>query len=301
VISKRSVLDEAEHGMWRGVLRRTPAILSTWPTLFARTRDQNIWIVNISQEYVTPFARSRSINIIHDLIQIDYPRSQVVQLFYRYVVPKLVRRAALNISVSRTTAARLSSMGVPSLTVYNEFALPFQDDPPICDTKPRLYAACWIGTRLKHKNLDDYLAAAEAMPARSFALIMPQADAQSLSASAKFPCNISVFHSLGAAEYRELLKASDFLVSTSLAEGFGRPPAEGALAGCDLVLSDIPIYRELYEGLAHFYRPGDVAGLVTALSKTRGGVYRHALSRFKEWSGGHNLAEAIHQRIRSSS
>jgi len=50
----------------------------------------------------------------------------------------------------------------------------------------------------------------------------------------------------------------------------------------DLVLTDIPIYRELYEGLAHFYRPGDIAGLVTAPSSARACVYRDAICRFKE-------------------
>src|SRR5690606_35787981 len=48
-------------------------------------------------------------------------------------------------------------------------------------------------------------------------------------------------------------------------EPFGLAPLEAALAGCALVLADIPTYRELWEGCGEFYPPGDAAALAAAI------------------------------------
>ncbi len=53
--------------------------------------------------------------------------------------------------------------------------------------------------------------------------------------------------------------------ATSRYEPFGLAALEAALAGCALVMSDIPTFRELWDGCALFYTPGDVAGLVAAI------------------------------------
>jgi len=42
------------------------------------------------------------------------------------------------------------------------------------------------------------------------------------------------------------------LVAPSLTEGFGLPVAEGLLAGCPVICSDIPAHREIAEGYCHF-------------------------------------------------
>jgi glycosyltransferase involved in cell wall biosynthesis len=42
------------------------------------------------------------------------------------------------------------------------------------------------------------------------------------------------------------------LVAPSLTEGFGLPVAEGLLAGCPIICSDIPAHREIADGYCHF-------------------------------------------------
>ncbi len=48
-------------------------------------------------------------------------------------------------------------------------------------------------------------------------------------------------------------------VSTSLYEPFGLAVLEAAQAGCPLVLSDIATFRELWDGAAIFFPPGDAS------------------------------------------
>jgi glycosyltransferase involved in cell wall biosynthesis len=300
VVSKRGLLEATKQGLRRTLLSKTPAIMSTWPTLLRQHLEYpKNWFVNISQEYIPPFAASRSINIIHDLIQIDYPRSPFVRVFYRYLLPMLARNAALNISVSNSTSAELAAMRIASRVVYNEFKFPDRLERASHESAPK-YAACWVGTASKHKNIGDYLAAAAAMPDRRFAVVMPERDSRRVGIEFAAPNNVEVFHSLNIKDYNALLGRSNFLVSTSLVEGFGRPPADGALAGCDIVLTDIPIYRELYDGLAHFYAPGDIASLVATLSKAPTDIFAAASNRFKEWNRQHRLIDVIDAAISSA-
>ncbi|HEX6923851.1 MAG TPA: glycosyltransferase family 4 protein [Longimicrobiaceae bacterium] len=58
-------------------------------------------------------------------------------------------------------------------------------------------------------------------------------------------------------------------VGPSLYEPFGLAPLEAALHGCALVLSDIGSFRELWDGCAEFFPPGDSGRLAAILSSLR--------------------------------
>ncbi len=61
------------------------------------------------------------------------------------------------------------------------------------------------------------------------------------------------------------LAARPVFVSAALYEPFGLAVLEAAQAGCPLVLSDIPTFRELWEGAALFAPPGDDAAIAAAV------------------------------------
>jgi len=67
------------------------------------------------------------------------------------------------------------------------------------------------------------------------------------------------------AEVARRLSARPVFVSPSLYEPFGLAVLEAAQAGCPLVLSDIPTFRELWGGAAVFAPPGDEEALADAL------------------------------------
>ncbi len=58
----------------------------------------------------------------------------------------------------------------------------------------------------------------------------------------------------------EMARASIF-VAPSIYEPFGLAPLEAARAGCALVLSDIPVFREIWDGASLFFAPDDPADL----------------------------------------
>jgi glycosyltransferase involved in cell wall biosynthesis len=70
---------------------------------------------------------------------------------------------------------------------------------------------------------------------------------------------------LSAAELRGWLSRGPIFVSAARYEPFGLAVLEAAQAGCALVLSDIPTFRELWDGAARFVVPGDDEGFAKAV------------------------------------
>ncbi|WP_294394963.1 glycosyltransferase family 4 protein [uncultured Sphingomonas sp.] len=70
------------------------------------------------------------------------------------------------------------------------------------------------------------------------------------------------------------LAARPVFVSAALYEPFGLAVLEAAGAGCPLVLSDIPTFRELWDGVATFVAPCDHAGFARAIEEIVGDTAR---------------------------
>ncbi len=87
----------------------------------------------------------------------------------------------------------------------------------------------------------------------------PNGEAADLAASAAG--GITWLGALGAADMQARLAASRVFVGASRYEPFGLAPLEAAGAGCALLLSDIPAFRELWDGAARFFPPDDPAAL----------------------------------------
>lgn len=76
--------------------------------------------------------------------------------------------------------------------------------------------------------------------------------------------NLRLLGKLDAAGVRRGLAASPVFASVALYEPFGLSVLEAAQAGCALVLSDIPTFRELWSGVADFVPAHDPEALATA-------------------------------------
>ncbi len=80
-------------------------------------------------------------------------------------------------------------------------------------------------------------------------------------------CNVSALGRLSDAEIARHLGATPVFVSVARYEPFGLAVLEAAQAGCPLILSDIPTFRELWEGAALFVPPDDEEALVSAIER----------------------------------
>ncbi len=74
---------------------------------------------------------------------------------------------------------------------------------------------------------------------------------------------------LSAADMRAWLSQAGIFVSSAVYEPFGLGVLEAAQMGCALVLSDIPTFRELWDGAAVFVEPQNAEGFAAELSRLR--------------------------------
>ncbi|MDR2259197.1 MAG: glycosyltransferase family 4 protein [Treponema sp.] len=67
---------------------------------------------------------------------------------------------------------------------------------------------------------------------------------------------------IGDEELKNLLAGASLLVQPSFYEGFGLPPLEAMCLGTRALISDIPVFREIYAGFpVTFFRAGDAVDL----------------------------------------
>jgi glycosyltransferase involved in cell wall biosynthesis len=62
-------------------------------------------------------------------------------------------------------------------------------------------------------------------------------------------------------ELSSLYRNAALFVYPSLYEGFGIPPLEAMSMGCPVILSDIPVFREVFGDAAHYVDPMDAAAI----------------------------------------
>jgi glycosyltransferase involved in cell wall biosynthesis len=86
-------------------------------------------------------------------------------------------------------------------------------------------------------------------------------------------------HTLGHLDEKEIgrwLAARPVFVSAAVYEPFGLAVLEAATAGCALVLSDIPTFRELWHGVAAFADPMDADGFAKTVTLAVGDDFARA-------------------------
>jgi glycosyltransferase involved in cell wall biosynthesis len=106
----------------------------------------------------------------------------------------------------------------------------------------------------------------------------------------KLSSGIELLGELSHCELIVRMQCAAIFVSPARYEPFGLSVLEAAGAGCALILSDIPSFRELWDGAALFVAAGDVHGLRAALTDlsldehNRTWLQRAALARAKRYS-----------------
>ncbi|HET7274960.1 MAG TPA: glycosyltransferase family 4 protein [Longimicrobiaceae bacterium] len=81
------------------------------------------------------------------------------------------------------------------------------------------------------------------------------------------PRNVLARGRMERVEMGSWLDLASVYVSPSLYEPFGLAPLEAAFHGCALLLSDIGSFRELWDGCADFFEPGDPVSLGAGLTR----------------------------------
>ena len=82
--------------------------------------------------------------------------------------------------------------------------------------------------------------------------------------------HVKILSGLSDLEVRCLYKLCNLFVFPSSYEGFGIPVLESMAAGCPMVLSDIPVFREITQNKGYYFQHDDCHGMASAIEHMLG-------------------------------
>ncbi|WP_125774420.1 glycosyltransferase family 4 protein [Antribacter gilvus] len=180
----------------------------------------------------------------------------------------LLDRADHVVTVSRTTQDLIARHRLTRrpVTVVTNAADPVPAAEASLPRAPRTGALVYMGSFMPYKNVETLARAAALLPGHELHLMsrVAPADRERLTALAG-PGRL-VFHD-GATdeEYRQVLRGATALVSASRDEGFGIPLVEAMALGTPVVVSDIPVFREVGGDAGAYVGPDDAEGFASAV------------------------------------
>jgi glycosyltransferase involved in cell wall biosynthesis len=238
---------------------------------------------------------------VHDLIYYENrtpPRDLpvLVRLLWRlYHLAWWPQRMLLNradgvVTVSATTAELIREHHLtdrPVTVIPN--AADELGEPDLPRARPEGHRLVYMGSYMPYKNVDTLVRAVAALPDHELHLMSRISRDERARLTRLAPQARLVFHDgVTDAEYAELLKEATALVTASRAEGFGIPLVEAMRLGTPVVVSDIPIFREIGGDAALFFDPDNPESLVGA---------RWALEREGEWEWRSAASVAVAARF----
>jgi len=124
----------------------------------------------------------------------------------------------------------------------------------------------YMGSFMPYKNVEQLARALHELPGHRLHLLSRIGEADRARLTALAPEGALVVHDgVSDAEYHALLDGALALATMSLDEGFGLPLVEAMVRGTPIVVSDIPIFREIGGEAALYADPDDVGSIAAAI------------------------------------
>lgn len=217
---------------------------------------------------------------IHDLIPLTqfWDRNEIKRRIFIFYLKRALKYSTKIITISNTVADELRK-NFKGIDKKIEIIYEFVDDKFIKQNKtydrivdkPYLL---FVGNRKRHKNLS--------LLVKAFAIIKEKIPHYLLIAGGKDREKDEVDMLVEKLNIQErtiqlimpsdeviisLYKFADLFVFPSLFEGFGLPPLEAVTLGRPVILSDIPILREIFGEAGLYFNPYSEEGLAKAILK----------------------------------
>lgn len=253
-------------------------------------RRQSLDIFHVPYFNVPVFYFGKIVVTIHDLTILHFDTGKATTLpwvlykirriGYRFILWWGITRAAHIIAVSNETKKEIMEhFPVPAekITVtyegFDETLGEYPEEKPLVKEPYFLY----VGNAYPHKNLEvlvdsfgEYL---NSTPNRKLVFVgrddyfyrrlTEYVGRKGLSRA------VSFFGFATERQLANLYRHAEALVFPSKMEGFGLPALEAAAAGCPVICSDIPVFRELMGDNASYFDPDDSHGLALMLDRKR--------------------------------
>ncbi len=222
-----------------------------------------------------PLSYANNFITLHDLAFHHYPRwnSRAFALWYNYMVPRIVRRSRHMFTVSNTVKDEIiKAYHIPAGHISitpNGIGQSMLDAG--AGTSVKQPVVLTVGSFNKRKNHHSLIKAFCDSDLGSRYRLVITGDRNKVFSDTGLDDamladkNITLLKGLSETELADSYRTAKVVISLSHYEGFGIPLLEGVYYGCNIVCSDIPVYRELYNDIAFFCRPDTSANIVAAI------------------------------------
>lgn len=226
----------------------------------------------------------RTLLTIHDIRRLHLRSGALERVAYKTYIGKSLRAADHVITVSETMKKEILGFfpGIPISVIYNGFESCELDPIPerdLCAFRRKFSLSegfvLSVGHLEKRKN---YLRLIDAMSllsnrGRTYNLLIVGNDSGEKQAikerviSANLSNRVQVLNNLSDIEVRCAYKLCKLFIFPSTYEGFGIPILEAMAASAPMVLSDIPVFREITEGKSIYFTPYDIEAMAFAIDQ----------------------------------
>ncbi|MDR0322999.1 MAG: glycosyltransferase family 4 protein [Treponema sp.] len=234
--------------------------------------------LNKADVYFSPFFNFPSVSIpvfsvIHDIIFPDMPELVSKSgLFMRmWFYRRAFKKSHKIFTVSEFTKSRIKHhLGKERDIIVTHSAVPsmFIDYRAKLSNVLKTKTIVFVGNIKKHKGLDCLLDAFtliknEGLPHKLIIIgektnfrTVDNSVLKKIEALGNDTVNFTGF--ISNEKLMKYLAEAELLVQPSLYEGFGLPPLEAMILGTHVLISDIPVFKEIYDGFpVTFFRTGD--------------------------------------------
>lgn len=251
-----------------GVLRGHPWEQLELPLL---ARWRSALLLNLCN--TGPMGFSSQITVLHDLAFLVNPKwfRPLFARWYGFMVPRTIKNCQHVVTVSNQMKAELMNrfhlqgnrVSVLGNKVDQEL-LTARPEKPASITSDTTDFYLMVGSNDPRKNFEPALRVLAGEMGRKILVI--GGSAQSFGPSGFFDnTNVIRLGRVGLNELKWAYMNAKALVSPSLYEGFGIPNLEAMALGCPLIVSDIPVFREVCQTAACYFNPKELSTLAAAI------------------------------------
>lgn len=242
---------------------------------FYLAREKYPPLLNLAN--TAPLLYSNNYITIHDLAFHHHPEwnTKSFSTWYNILIPRLAYNCRHIFTVSQTVRGEIMQhygvAGSKISVAYNGISQRMLNSPRVAKKEKIILS---VGTFNIRKNHQKLISAYLESPLKDEYQLVIVGDKNrvfrdsGIDEAALASSNIKIYPTLSEDELIAMYQKAGIVVSLSLYEGFGIPLLEGLYNGCKVVCSDIPVYKELYDGYATFCDPQDIDSIKSALGLT---------------------------------
>ena len=232
-------------------------------------RHKNPLLINFGSP--GPVFYSNRIVAIHDLSFLVHPSwfSKSYYLYYRWVTPIFIRRSKKVITVSefsKQEILRLTGISENKIEIiYNAVSADLNGRQGANDVsrQPYILSVASLDPRKNTVRLVEAFKLS-GLDAKYYLVLVGKKDTIfNMQILDEILANCVGY--VSDEELASLYSNASLFVYPSIYEGFGIPPLEAMSLGCPVILSDIPVFREIFGDAACYADPGETESISDAM------------------------------------